>query len=80
MVDIASPIEAIADSLPAGSSLKDWSDKMFEASQIAGTPLNNAKLHKQRLEGAGFENVVETTYFWPQNTWPKDQRLEELGM
>ena len=53
---------------------------MLEASQIAGTPICNAKLHQQRLKEAGFENIVEKKYFWPQNKWPRDRHYKLLGV
>ena len=28
---------------------------------------------------AGFDDVVEVRYKWPQNRWPKDKKLKELG-
>ena len=32
-----------------------------------------------QLQDAGFVNVVEVRYKWPQNQWLKDPRLKELG-
>jgi hypothetical protein len=32
------------------------------------------------LADAGFTNIHETIYKWPQNRWPKDKHFKELGM
>lgn len=34
---------------------------------------------KDRMEKAGFVDVVEVRYKWPMNAWSKDPKLEELG-
>ena len=28
---------------------------------------------------AGFQNVFELRFKWPQNPWPKDKKMKELG-
>ena len=38
-----------------------------------------AERYKEWAVAAGFENVVELRYKWPQNPWPKDPALKELG-
>jgi len=32
------------------------------------------------MQAAGFEDVVEMQYKWPQNRWPKDPKYKELGL
>ena len=31
------------------------------------------------VEAAGFEDVVQQQFMWPENTWPKDKKLKEIG-
>jgi hypothetical protein len=61
------------------SALAKWSDLMFEASKVLQRPLNSSKSCKDYLASAGFTEVVETRYKWPQNRWPKDRKYKELG-
>jgi hypothetical protein len=56
-----------------------WSSLILEASNKLGRPVDSAKGYKSQLEEAGFTNVVETKYKWPQNRWPKDPKFKELG-
>jgi hypothetical protein len=53
---------------------------MLQAAEIAGRPIDSAKSYKSQLETAGFINVKEVIYEWPQNTWPEERELKELGM
>jgi hypothetical protein len=42
--------------------------------------MDSAKSYKTQLEAAGFTNVVEVKYMWPQTRWPKEQKYKEIGM
>lgn len=42
--------------------------------------MNNTASSKLQLQDAGFINVVETRYKWPQNSWPKDPKFKEIGI
>ena len=35
--------------------------------------------YKEQLATAGFTNIEQTIYKWPQNRWPKDKKYKELG-
>jgi hypothetical protein len=80
VIDIAFPIQSDDGSLPANSQLKEWSDMLLEASIQAGKPLDSAKAHRQQLENAGFKDIVERQYKWPQNDWEKEKYLKDLGI
>ena len=56
-----------------------WSNFIAEAAEKLGRKIDSAKRYKEQLEEAGFTDVVETRYKWPQNRWPKDQAYKELG-
>ncbi|KUJ10126.1 S-adenosyl-L-methionine-dependent methyltransferase [Mollisia scopiformis] len=77
--DMKFPIEDNDDSFPTDCAVKQWTDFVIEAAQNLGRPLDSAKNYKQQLIDAGFENVVQVMYKWPQNHWPKDKKLKELG-
>jgi hypothetical protein len=79
MVDIVFPVKG--DESINETALEAWSDYLLYASIRAGKPLNNAKLHKQRLEEAGFEDVQENICLLPTNQfWPKEKKFKELGL
>lgn len=50
-----------------------------EGFQKFGRRLDCARSYKEQMIAAGFENVVQTNYIWPANTWPKDKKLKEIG-
>jgi hypothetical protein len=79
LADICYPVQADDGSLPAESVLCKWSNLILEGTKRAGRPINSAKFYKSQLETAGFTNVVEVIYMWPQNRWPKDAKFKELG-
>ncbi len=79
VVDISFPIKVDDDSLPADSALRKWSTFMLESAKNLGRFSNSAESYKSQLIASGFENVVEIVYKWPQNRWPKDPKLKEIG-
>lgn len=56
-----------------------WQQGLIEGSRKLGRPLGESDKYKSIVEKAGFENIVETVYRWPTNSWPKDPKLKELG-
>lgn len=77
--DMKFPIEDNDKSFPENCAVKKWTDLVIEAAKNLGRPLDTAKDYKAQLIAAGFENVVEKRYMWPQNIWPKDPNLKMLG-
>ncbi|CZT49179.1 related to methyltransferase [Rhynchosporium secalis] len=78
--DIKFPIEDNGESFGEECAVKRWSDLILEGTVNLGRPCDSAKDYKRQLEEAGFEDVVEVRYKWPQNRWPKDRKMKELGM
>lgn len=78
MQDTDFPLQSIDDSLTQDSALYRWGKMISEATTSIGHDLVATKYKSFMLE-AGFVDVVEVQYIWPQNTWPKDPRLKELG-
>ena len=79
IVDIVFPIEAVDETMASDSALAKWSALMLEASKILRRPLNSAESCKELLGSIGFADIVESRYQWPQNRWPKEPKLKELG-
>ncbi|KAM5343496.1 hypothetical protein ACJ41O_012033 [Fusarium nematophilum] len=50
-----------------------------EASTKIGRPFQDNKKNKDILRDAGFVDIVETTFKWPTNSWPRDRKYKELG-
>jgi hypothetical protein len=79
VADMCFPVRTDDDSIPTDSDLRKWSDFLLDATTKASRPINSAELYKSQLQEAGFTNVVEVTYKWPVNTWPKNRKFKELG-
>lgn len=78
--DVKFPIEDNDNSFPKDCAVKKWADLILEGTTKLGRPADSAKDYKEQLIQAGFENVVEIQYVWPQNSWPQNRKLKELGM
>ncbi len=66
-------------SVKPDSALLKWSQLLVEAGAKIGRFCDSGRSYKAQLEAAGYVNVVEKVYRWPQNKWPKDEKLKELG-
>ncbi|RYC91266.1 hypothetical protein BFJ63_vAg5854 [Fusarium oxysporum f. sp. narcissi] len=44
-----------------------------------GRPFGEAMTYKTQMEAAGFRNVTQRVFKWPQNRWPRDPKYKELG-
>ena len=77
--DVLFKVKSDDDTLPSESALAKWCSLMLEASKILGRPLDSAESYKHQLENAGFSEIVESEYKWPQNRWPRDAKFKELG-
>lgn len=78
MQDQGFPPQCQDGTLKSTSALSIWAEKIVSALGIFGKELA-APSYKQYMIDAGFVDVVEVQYIWPQNTWPKDKKLKELG-
>ncbi|KAF2454650.1 putative methyltransferase [Lineolata rhizophorae] len=61
-----------------GTALQKWGELLASALNSIGLDLPTSK-YKQIMLDAGFVDVTEVKLVWPQNTWPADSRLKELG-
>ena len=79
MADICFPVEFVDDTMPEDSALKKWAGLILDGTRTIGRPIDSAKKYKEQLEKAGFVNVVEQKFTWPQNRWPKEKNMKEIG-
>jgi ubiquinone/menaquinone biosynthesis C-methylase UbiE len=74
-------VEPIAsdDSQPPGHFYYDWGRTVVEMGVRNGKSFTIWREAKERLERAGFVDVVEVKYSWPMNGWPADPKYREIG-
>lgn len=80
IADITFPIRCDDGTLSDSTPIKQWSDHMLQASYNLQRPLDSAQSYAKQLAEAGFVNIVERKFKWPQNAWPKDPRHKEIGL
>ena len=57
----------------------EFSEKVCDASAIAGWSLREPNNFKKYLQEAGFEDVTEVRYKVPTSPWPKEPRMKLIG-
>ncbi|KAF2834893.1 S-adenosyl-L-methionine-dependent methyltransferase [Patellaria atrata CBS 101060] len=78
MQDTHMPLHCTDGTLNESTALWKWSDMIVNATGSIGHPLV-AHQYKKMMEDVGFIDVTEIRFVWPQNSWPADPRLKELG-
>ncbi|KAK5084926.1 hypothetical protein LTR24_007414 [Lithohypha guttulata] len=76
--DASMPIRA-DDGTMDGTAWADWVDKFMDAMQKLGRDSAAPEKYAQWARDAGFINVTRVDFKWPQNGWPKNPALKELG-
>ncbi|KAK2674582.1 hypothetical protein RAB80_009566 [Fusarium oxysporum f. sp. vasinfectum] len=61
------------------TALYKWSKLLLEATEKMGRPFGETMTYKTQMEAAGFRNVTQRVFKWPQNGWPRDPKYKELG-
>jgi SAM-dependent methyltransferase len=56
-----------------------WGRTVVEMGEKNGKSFTIWKEAKERLERAGFVDVVEVVYHWPINGWPANAKMKEIG-
>ena len=69
MQDAVMPMKYIGE-VPVDSALYKWNVYVLEASAKAQRPWTNVKNYPQYFRDAGFEDIQEFKYMWP-NVWLK---------
>lgn len=80
MADPVWPIKLNDGQWPQDSALYKWAALWAEGMLKMGRDAECARKYKDQMIAAGFVNVKETVYVVPNNQWPKDKRLKEIGM
>src|SRR4051794_2202280 len=77
-VDTDFPLHCDDGTLNESTALFQWGQMIAGATKGIGHDLV-ASRYKEFMEAAGFVDVKEVRFVWPQNTWPADPKLKELG-
>lgn len=77
--DISFNLRSDDGSLPKDAAFAKWAAYMLEASIQLGCPLDSVESVKSLMLEAGFVDIEQKAYCWPQNQWPKDPRLKKIG-
>lgn len=78
--DIIFPMESDDDTLSKDSALYQWGDLCKQAAEKLNRPLDSARKYSKQLAEAGFTNITEKRFKWPQNHWPKHSKYKQLGI
>ena len=76
--DASLPIRA-DDGTMDGTHWEDWVNKFMDAMTKVGRDCTAPEHYEQWAKDVGFVNVVRQDYKWPQNPWPKDPLMKDLG-
>ncbi|KAJ4250154.1 hypothetical protein NW762_011967 [Fusarium torreyae] len=79
LMDPIYPATSDDETVSKDSAVYKWSTLMNEAATKMGSALDSGLHYKDQLIQAGFVNVVEKSYKWPMNTWPREKKMKELG-
>ncbi|KAG0132774.1 S-adenosyl-L-methionine-dependent methyltransferase [Tuber indicum] len=78
--EIDSRIISDDGTLPPDSALARWSRLLHQAADIYGRSIVVASKLAGWMENAGFVNVTNRCFKLPNNAWPKNSRMKEVGM
>jgi len=76
--DVLLPIAA-DDGTMEGTEWQRWNELFSKAMIAIGRDPADTGRYKQWMIEIGFKEVVIEHYKWPQNPWPKDPKLKDLG-
>ncbi|KUJ13013.1 S-adenosyl-L-methionine-dependent methyltransferase [Mollisia scopiformis] len=78
-VEISIYIKSDDGSLQEGNPFLKFTRMFEEAGEITGQTFKIAEIMKEKIERAGFVNVVEKVFKAPMGGWPADPKLREIG-
>ncbi|KAH6876419.1 S-adenosyl-L-methionine-dependent methyltransferase, partial [Thelonectria olida] len=73
------PITSDDGTMTKDLSVTKWVDLLLEGTKAISRAFDGAYSYKKQLEEQGFKNVTQVIFKWPQNQWPKDPKLKEIG-
>jgi hypothetical protein len=68
------------DGTVEGTALQKWNDKLIEGAKLIGRDWYCTPKYAGWMRDVGFEDIVERTFYWPGNTWPKGKKQKLMGM
>lgn len=78
LMDFAFPVTS-DDGTMEGTPYETLNKTMVEGLRRVGRDAAVPNRYKELMTEAGFENITEVRYKWPQNVWPKDKHLKKIG-
>lgn len=73
------PVGCDDGTLVEGSPLHKYHYLLLEAAEKMGRPMNGLASYTDKMEEVGFVNIKHKDFVWPVNSWPKDEKLSEIG-
>ncbi|PQE04462.1 hypothetical protein CJF31_00007286 [Rutstroemia sp. NJR-2017a BVV2] len=73
------PLRSVDSSL-TGTSLDEFQKQCMAAAEKLGRPWTNGKNYGRWLREAGFEDVVEKSYYWATNQWVRGEKQKVQAM
>lgn len=63
----------------AGTNMEKWGPLALEGGVRFGKSFSIAEDSEELMKKAGFVNVKYQTFKWPIGTWPKNEKLKQIG-
>lgn len=78
--DYGFPVKSF-DGTHLGTNILRWGELLCEAARKIGRPMGSevSERYVHWMKEAGFVDVQQKMFMWPQNSWPKDPFMKELG-
>ncbi|KAK2037999.1 methyltransferase domain-containing protein [Colletotrichum somersetense] len=73
------PLGCDDGTLVEGSPLHQWQELMVEAGNKIGRSIESPAKYTEAMADAGFVDITVKKYIWPLNSWPRDEKLKEIG-
>jgi hypothetical protein len=67
------------DNKTANTAVEKWNAKLITGAKVIGRDWHCTPHFASWVREAGFIDVVEKVYAWPQNSWPKGEKQKALG-
>ncbi|KAL0933766.1 uncharacterized protein CTRU02_210565 [Colletotrichum truncatum] len=79
VADLILPLSCDDGSVPKDSHLYRWHNLLEEAAEKMGRPMVGLVQETAKMKEVGFTNITTTKCIFPLNSWPKDEKLREIG-
>ncbi|KAF4424067.1 putative methyltransferase tdiE [Colletotrichum fructicola] len=78
--DLSLPLGCHDGTLRDDSAIARWHDALYQASDYLGRPIISLSSYLDVIHKVGFLDVTCKAFPWPNNGWPADLKLKEIGM